>query len=102
MQGNEIDLGNYVKIVTSDDDDNYGKIGFVGDTVQKFVKLFSIYSFKGEQIVCFGDYSSSELTILEGKVSKEDLIRRIESERLSDVMVEEMQKLLNSLYQNNS
>ena len=102
MQDDDISLGDYVKIISPDFDNNYGKIGFVADTVQKFVKLFSIYSFEGDQIMCFGDYSASELDILEGKISKKDLIRRINSKKLSDVMAGEMQRLLKSFYKTNS
>jgi len=98
MKIDEADLGNYVKIVAPEYDDYYGKIGFIGDIIQKHVKLFSIYSFEGDQIVCFGDYSGSELILLEKKVSKDDLICRINSKPLSEVMIGEMQRLLKSLY----
>ncbi|AFS80812.1 hypothetical protein NKOR_04620 [Candidatus Nitrosopumilus koreensis AR1] len=98
----EIALGNYVKVISPDYDDNYGKTGFVGAIIQKHVKLFSIYSFEDDQIEGFGDYSASELKDLGEKVSKEDLISRIDSKGLSDVMIGEMQKLLNSLYKTNT
>lgn len=98
MQDEEQNLGNYVKIISPDYDENYGKIGFIGDTIQKHVKLYSIYSFEGEQIVGFGDYSATELSILEGKISKNDLISRINSNKLSRGMIEEMQRLLKTFY----
>lgn len=98
MKIDEENLGNYVKIVSPDYDENYGKIGFIGAIIQKHVKLFSIYSFEGDQVVGLGDYSGSELILLEKKVSKDDLICRINSKQLSEVMIEEMQRLLKSLY----
>lgn len=101
MQDNEESLGSYVKIISPDDDDNFGKIGFVGGTIQKTALCFSIYSFKGDQIVCLGDYASFELSMVGGKVSKEDLISRINSKTSSRVMIDEMQRLLKSLYKTN-
>jgi len=98
MKMDETNLGNYAKIVAPEIDDNYGKIGFIGAIVQKHVMLFSIYRFEGDQIVGLGDYSGSELMMLEKKVSKNDLIRRINSKLVSEVMIEEMQRLLKSIY----
>jgi len=102
MEIDETSLGNYVEIVAPDFDDNFGKSGFIAAIVEKTARMGSIYSFEGDQIIILGDYSGSELKILGKKISKDDLISRINTKKTTEVMIKEMQRLLKLLYNTSS